>query len=148
RFVNLSCNEDYQNHRYDCDRQVDDPVLDDGCQHIVHCGNSRYHDCVGQLCGNVVDMVTLRTCGCHDGGIGNRRAVVTSNSTSQCSRYSDNHQFAAGVQNRNNDGQQDTECTPGCTCGERQEYGDQEYDNRQHHVQHACAVLQDTCNEH
>ena len=89
-------------------------------------------------------MVTLCTCGSHDCCIGDRGAVVTTNRTSQSSCYCDDEQFACRVHDRHYDRQQDTECTPGCTCCKCQEYSDAEYDHRDQVCQYACAVFQDT----
>ena len=87
------------------DGQNDHPVLDQASQDKANEGYTGSQEGVGQLSLDVVDVVTLCTGGCHDSGIGNRRAVVATDSASQAGGNSNDHQLAAGEYGTD-DGQQ------------------------------------------
>ena len=61
----------------------------------------------------MIYMITLSTCGCHNRGIGNRRAVITTYCAGHAGGDGDDHQFMIGtLEYRYYDGNQDTESTP------------------------------------
>ena len=67
--------EQRTDHQRDRDRKCDPCISDEACNDVGDKGNCSNCDRVRKLCGNVVDVVGLRTCRCHDGGIGDGKGA-------------------------------------------------------------------------
>lgn len=66
---NRSYNEKAGNEQQDTKRKGQPWILRESCNNICKEGHGRHQQSVGQLCGNVIDMVALSARACHDGGI-------------------------------------------------------------------------------
>ena len=77
----------------------------------------------------MVNVVAVCTCGCHDGGIGDGGAVVTAYSACETSGNTNEYKLVAFGEYCENDRNENTEGTPGCTGGECENASDKE-DNR------------------
>ena len=121
-------------HQHDTDRQSDVPALDKARDDEADERDRRDRDRVRQLRTDVVDVVALRTRGGHDGGIGDRGAVVAADSARETSGDTDDLQLAAR-EDRQNDRDQDTEGTPGGTGRESEQARYQEDDGGQEVLQ-------------
>ena len=81
--------KDRSNGKNDADGEADPGVGHKSCDDEHQKGDSRYGDRVGKLGGNVINVVALRTCRSHYGGVGNGGAMVTADSACKACRNSD-----------------------------------------------------------
>ena len=63
--LDIANGEERADHQHDADGEADDPVLDKAREHKAHKAQARDRDGIGQLRGDVVDMLHLRTGGGH-----------------------------------------------------------------------------------
>ncbi len=76
-------------------------------------------------------VITLCSCGSHDGCIGNRRTMVSTNRTCHAGRHGNDHHLRTGfLKYRNNDRDQDTKSSPGCTGSKCKSTSNQENNGR------------------
>ena len=119
------CGRNRQNYT---EREADPDILNETGDEEHHEGNSCNGKCIGDLGGNVSEVVALRACGGHDGGIGNGGAVVTANSTCETCGHTDDEELAAFGEDGNDDRNENTEGTPRSTGRECKEASNDEDD--------------------
>ncbi len=124
-----------QNQR---DRKDGPGVLHETCNTVAHERYGGYQHCIGKLRGHMVDVVTLCTGGGHNCGVGDRRTVVSADCAGQACSDSDD-QKVAGQVDAYNDREQDSERSPGSSCGEGQENCYQK-DNGREHAGKSCSA--------
>ena len=96
----------------------------------------------------MVDVVTLRTCGSHDGRVGNGGAVVAANGTCHTSgNRNDGDRFACR-ENAENYRNENTECTPRCAGREGESDCDSEDYSGKEVFKCACRFLDKLRNEY
>ena len=90
--------DDKQDHYHGdhSNQQVEDHVLQERRQNVVDETNRGHSQGIGQLGGHMVQVITLRAGGGHDGGVGDGRAVVAHNRAAQ-SGSDGNHQHLVAV---------------------------------------------------
>ena len=105
--------EHYQNadHQHSADGQRDHPALREARDDEAYERHARDRQRVWQLGRYMVDVVALSACGGHDGGVGDRRAVVAAYSARETSGDTDDLKLAAR-EDVEYDRDEDTECTP------------------------------------
>jgi len=137
------------NHEQDAERQADQPVLDEAGEQVAHKAHTGNGEGIGQLGGNVENMVTLGTGGGHDGGVGNGGAVVAADSAGHAGGDRNNHEFIVQVRTEytDHDGDQNAEGTPGCAGGKAESAADQEDDGGQEVHESSGRVFHDPGNE-
>ena len=111
------------------DGEADPSGLDEACKDEHHEGDRRHGDSVGELGGNVVNVVTLRTCRCHNRGIGDGGAVVAADSTRETCGDTDELEGIAGLEYAEDDGNKDSEGTPAGSGCERNKASNEENDS-------------------
>ena len=120
------------NHQCKADHEHNKDIADESGDQVGDEGNSCNGDDVGQLRGDMGDMLTLCTGGSHDRRIGDRGAVVAADSAGHAGGDGDNHQLRVGVlEHCNNDRDQDSEGTPGGSRRESQKAPHNENDRRE-----------------
>ena len=150
--------QDYY-HTHNGNGQIDNHILNKGCQNVVCEAHDGHRHGVGQLSRHVVEVVALGAGGRHDRGVGDGRAVVAHNRAAQSGSDGDHQQVVVQVthgqihsrstagEHRDDDGQQDGEGAPGGTGGETQERGDDEHYGGQQGIQAAAEVLHNAGHE-
>ena len=108
-------------HQQYPDRQGNKCILDKAGNNISNEGDHGSKDGIGKLRVYMIDMFALGSGTCHDCGIRNGRAVITANSAGHTGRDGNDHQLMIGICKHGNDnGNQDTEGSPGGSAGECQ----------------------------
>lgn len=67
----LYCKEDCK-HENEAYAESDVHILTETCNQVAYKADARNCKCVGKLSGNMVNVVTLCTCGGHDSRVGDR----------------------------------------------------------------------------
>ena len=99
--------------------ESDDCVLNEACNDVADEADCCNGESIGQLSGNVPDVVDVSTGRCHDGGVRYGRDMVAADSTCKAGGNADHEEALVVCENRENDGDQDTESAPGgagCKC--------------------------------
>ena len=136
------------NHQGKADHEHNQGIADESGDQVGDEGNSCNGDDVGQLRGDMGDMLTLCTGGSHDRRIGDRGAVVAADSAGHAGGDGDNHQLRVGVlEHCNNDRDQDTKGSPAGSGGKGEERTDQEDDGRQERHQVSSCLADGTGNK-
>ena len=120
-FLLLSClrrcakldHEQYAQHQDDPNRETDPGVLGEAGNQISDKGNGCGNQRIRKLGSHVVYVVALCARTCHDGGIRNGRAMVSTNGPCHAGGSRNDHQLWVSVRTYcYHDGDQDTEGTP------------------------------------
>ena len=136
------------NHQCKADHEHNKDIADESGDQVGDEGNSCNGDDVGQLRGDMGDMLTLCTGGSHDRRIGDRGAVVAAHRAGHAGGDGDNHQLRVGVlEHCNNDRDQDTKGSPAGSGGKGEDRTDQEDDGRQERHQVSSCLADGTGNK-
>ncbi len=112
------------------EEETNDGVGNKACNEERYKRDCRNGDGIGELGGNVVNVVAVCARRCHDGGVGDGRAVVAANRTCKTSGDTNEEKFLMTFcKYVENDRNEDTERTPRRTCGERKHASNEEYDS-------------------
>ena len=93
------------------------------------------------------DVIALRAGACHNGRIGDGRAMVAADRAGHARAHADYAKRVGEREYREGDRDQYAEGAPACAGREREAAGNEEYDERQEGLEPARAVLDDHLNE-
>lgn len=139
-------NEEYSQHHGDCDEQANPGIADETGNDECHKGYSCYGQCIGQLSGNVVNVITLSTGRCHDGSIRNGGAVIAAYCACHAGGNADDAKGIGEGEYFQSNGDQYAEGAPAGACCKGQEAADKEHDGGQEGLEAGGGALYNACN--